>query len=141
MRWVSADGLTVASGTPPLHPDTDGVLWPLDPETGLVDLDATFTFRRYAYTEEDCQGTEYAYELPLPRMAASGAAFEMDGSFYVRPDAGAVVQIELASLKYTADGGCSPAAIDVLALPFSELRTVQPPAVSWQGPLHLEVAL
>lgn len=140
-RWVSADGVSVGAGSPPLHPDANGVLWPLDLETGDVDVDGLFTFARYGYLYTDCQGTEYAYNLPPVRMAASRAGFGAPSDFYVRPDGSVLLETELVSLKYSEAGPCSPAGIDAAVLPFDELLSVSPPAATWQGPLHLEISL
>lgn len=135
-RWHDATGAPVTAGGELAIFDEQGNLWPLNPETGEVAVEAFF--RRFLYTERDCTGTEYASGPALPRLVMIGIDGESAGKFYVRSDAARLESVEIRGEAYT--GSCVAVGAETTdAVPFADLVEVIPPDTPWTGPLHPEL--
>lgn len=138
-RWHAADGQQVTLGPELVLFDANGHLWPLDVETGGIDLEEIPSLGRYFYATSDCTGTEYALFVSAPRVVMGEEVFGVPYRFFVRSDTSVLEGLSVQS-QGNFDGDCSASGGGlVAAVPMTELVEVTPPEIPWTGPLHPEV--
>ena len=126
--WVDANGAVV--GPESLFVDDAGVQWPLDRETGEVDLGVPLALR---FGAVDCSGAPMV-QVPPPRRAFTAGT---DGGVYVRPNDSLRAEVVDVHTQPNGSAACLEAG-PLAVMPLSELRSVAAPSSPFTGPLHVE---
>jgi len=137
--WVDATGAEVGPAAPVgLSPesgsyvDAQGLIWPVDPETGKVAEDH-FPGRPTFYADAACSGPLYMIPYP-PRVVFKTS----DSVLRVRPDSQAVVKVT----NYSASGASCSVGGQALAINLAEATPNPPlsiPSLAFAPPLRQEL--
>lgn len=134
MVWVDSTGALIGSQL--LFTDSAGVQWPIDTDTGQVNLGAVNTLTSKLYLSSDCSGPAYVEAAGwIPRQPRGSAN---DATVYVRRDDDE--SEEVLPQSFMALNSCTPGAqprMRVLAVAdlVTHPRRVLLPV---RGPLHVE---
>ena len=131
LRWVDATGKLV--GDQLTYVDDDGALWPVDAETGQVNLIELQLTSPRLYRSNDCSGAWYVTP-PAPRQVFSTIN---DTVLRVRRDTAQLEEVVVGS--GSAGAACAPASGIRSMVSLDDMDVVQLPALSFTGPLHREL--